>query len=194
MSLAHGVLRSHRAARTGLPLRRAIESAALAEADGASLHAPSDRARDRAGPARPARRTDRATGDWAPSDSAWSGSGCTSIIRPSAPAATAARAIGITFERTPVPWLGSAMIGRCDSVHDRNRRQVEQVARLLVEAAHAALAQDDVLIAFGEDVLGAEQQLLRWSRPCRASAGPACRPAGARAAADSSACCAHRSG
>src|ERR1700704_4204072 len=34
------------------------------------------------------------------------------MIRPSAPAATAARAIGATISRRPAPWLGSAMIGR----------------------------------------------------------------------------------
>jgi hypothetical protein len=40
---------------------------------------------------------------WAPSLSAWSGSTWTSIIKPSAPAATAARAIGATLSRRPVP-------------------------------------------------------------------------------------------
>src|SRR6185295_3145843 len=52
----------------------------------------------------------------APSDSACSGLGCTSTMMPSAPAATAARAIGITFSLRPVPCDGSAMIGRCDSL------------------------------------------------------------------------------
>ena len=37
--------------------------------------------------------------DWSPSDSADSGSGCTSTIRPSAPAATAAKASGATSDR-----------------------------------------------------------------------------------------------
>ena len=35
--------------------------------------------------------------------------------RPSQPAATAARAIGVTLSRRPVPWLGSARTGRCES-------------------------------------------------------------------------------
>src|SRR2546422_3819087 len=52
----------------------------------------------------------------APSESACSGLGCTSIMMPSAPAATAARAIGMTLSRSPVPWDGSAMIGTCDSL------------------------------------------------------------------------------
>jgi hypothetical protein len=34
------------------------------------------------------------------------------MSRPSAPAATAARAIGATLSRRPVPWLGSTTIGR----------------------------------------------------------------------------------
>jgi hypothetical protein len=41
--------------------------------------------------------------DWAPSLSAWSGSQCTSMSNPSAPAATAARAIGATMSRLPAP-------------------------------------------------------------------------------------------
>ena len=35
---------------------------------------------------------------------------------PSAPAATAARAMGITLSRSPVPCDGSAMMGRCDNL------------------------------------------------------------------------------
>src|SRR6059058_4921829 len=35
---------------------------------------------------------------------------------PSAPAATAARAMGITLSRRPVPCDGSAMMGKCDSL------------------------------------------------------------------------------
>ena len=49
--------------------------------------------------------------DWAPSDMAHSGQGCTSTIRPSAPAATAARAMGGTLSRTPTAWLGSTIMG-----------------------------------------------------------------------------------
>src|SRR3989304_4502643 len=50
--------------------------------------------------------------DWAPSLRAIWGLGCTSMRRPSAPATTAARARGVTRSHLPVPWLGSAMIGR----------------------------------------------------------------------------------
>jgi len=53
--------------------------------------------------------------DCAPSLRAWSGSGCTSISKPSAPAATAARPMGATMSRRPVPCEGSAMMGRCES-------------------------------------------------------------------------------
>ena len=54
--------------------------------------------------------------DCAPSERALSGLGCTSTMMPSAPAATAARAIGITLSLSPVPCDGSAMIGRCESL------------------------------------------------------------------------------
>src|SRR5271157_2148253 len=50
--------------------------------------------------------------DCLPSLSARSGSGWTSMMRPSAPTATAARDSGVTLLRLPVPWLGSTMIGR----------------------------------------------------------------------------------
>src|SRR3989338_5898261 len=52
--------------------------------------------------------------DWGPSERATSGFGWTSIIRPSAPAAMAALAIGPTYSQLPVPWLGSTMTGRWD--------------------------------------------------------------------------------
>src|SRR6185295_4733379 len=53
--------------------------------------------------------------DWGPSESASSGLGCTSISKPSAPAATAAIAIDSTYSQCPVPWLGSTTTGRCVS-------------------------------------------------------------------------------
>lgn len=40
------------------------------------------------------------------------GSSCTSIMRPSAPAAAAASAMGSTYFACPVAWLGSTMTGR----------------------------------------------------------------------------------
>ena len=50
--------------------------------------------------------------DWAPSESALSGLQCTSTIMPSAPAATAASAIGGTLSRIPTAWLGSTITGK----------------------------------------------------------------------------------
>ena len=50
--------------------------------------------------------------DWAPSDHAVSGRGCTSMMSQSAPAATEAQANGVTKSHLPVPWLGSETIGK----------------------------------------------------------------------------------
>ena len=50
--------------------------------------------------------------DWGPSHLAWSGLGCTSISNPWAPAATDARATGVTKYHFPVLWLGSATMGK----------------------------------------------------------------------------------
>ena len=50
--------------------------------------------------------------DCGPSESAFSGVGWTSIISPSAPAATAAHDMGGTRRATPVAWDGSTMTGR----------------------------------------------------------------------------------
>src|SRR4029079_4046313 len=70
--------------------------------------------------------------DWAPSLSARSGSLCTSMISPSAPAATAARAIGATMSRRPAPWLGSAMIGRWLSFLTTGIAEMSKVLRVAV--------------------------------------------------------------
>src|SRR6266516_261829 len=53
--------------------------------------------------------------DWAPSFNASSGLGCTSTSNASVPAAIEASARGPTRSRRPVPWLGSEIIGRCES-------------------------------------------------------------------------------
>src|SRR5206468_11439517 len=53
--------------------------------------------------------------DWSPSDSAFSGSGCTSMMSPSAPAAIAAKASGATSSASPPAWLGSTITGKCVS-------------------------------------------------------------------------------
>ena len=70
--------------------------------------------------------------DCAPSLSAWSGSGWTSTSRPSAPAATAARAMGTTLSRRPVPCEGSATIGRCDSFFTIGMAEISMVLRVYV--------------------------------------------------------------
>ena len=49
--------------------------------------------------------------DCIPSDSAFSGSGCTSTIIPSAPTANAPIDIGFIKYLTPVPWDGSTTTG-----------------------------------------------------------------------------------
>src|SRR5437867_4270277 len=53
--------------------------------------------------------------DWSPSDNALAGSGCTSTIRSSAPAAMAANESGATRSEMPPAWLGSTITGRCVS-------------------------------------------------------------------------------
>src|SRR5271155_59604 len=70
--------------------------------------------------------------DCAPSDSAWSGSLCTSISSPSAPAATAARAIAATLSRRPVPCDGSAIIGKCESFLITGIAAISKVLRVYV--------------------------------------------------------------
>lgn len=51
--------------------------------------------------------------DWSPSLIAKVGSGWTSRISPSQPAAIAAAHIGGTSDAIPVPWLGSTTTGKC---------------------------------------------------------------------------------
>src|SRR5699024_10266424 len=53
--------------------------------------------------------------DWLPSQSACSGSLCTSMISPSAPTAIAARARAGTIHALPVACEGSTMMGRCET-------------------------------------------------------------------------------
>ena len=96
-----------------------------------------------------------------PSDSAFSGQLWTSTWTPSAPAATAA-------QRHRRDQVGPA--GRVAGIDDdrqvaqpldvRHGAHVEHVARRVLEGAHAALAQDHVRVALGEDVLGRHQQVL----------------------------------
>ncbi len=79
------------------------------------------------------------------------------MMRPSAPAATAARAIGATMSRLPAPWLGSATIGRWLSfLMTWNRRDVEGVSRRGLERADAALTEDHVGVAAAQVTYSAD--------------------------------------
>ena len=49
---------------------------------------------------------------------------------PSAPAATAARAIGATLSRSPVPWLGSTRVGRWLSLWTTGIAEMSSVLRV----------------------------------------------------------------
>src|SRR3989304_2725029 len=60
--------------------------------------------------------------DCSPSERAFSGFGWISTSIPSAPAATAARAIGVTRSHFPTPWLGSTITGKCDAARRRYPR------------------------------------------------------------------------
>ena len=123
------------------------------------------------------------------------GSGCTSTIRPSAPAATAARASGSTLSRLPVPWLGSTMMGRWLSRWTTGiNAQVQRVAGVVREGADAALAEDHVVIALRQDVLGGHQELVDRGGHAALEQHRLARRARRVAAARSSACCARRSG
>ncbi len=44
-------------------------------------------------------------------------------------------------------------------LHERNRREIEEIARHRVEAADAALAQNHLAVSLGEDVLRAHEKL-----------------------------------
>ena len=47
-----------------------------------------------------------------------------------------------------------------DALDVRHGREVQRVAGRVVEAAYAALAQDDLVVAFREDVLGRHEELF----------------------------------
>ena len=94
---------------------------------------------------------------------------------PSAPAATAARAMGGTRSRRPVPCEGSADDRQMRKLlHHRDRGNIHRVARVSFESADAALAQNHFVVAAGENVFRREQQFFDGGRQCRVSAAPAC--------------------
>ena len=99
--------------------------------------------------------------DCAPSERALSGLGWTSMRRPSAPAATVARAIGGNHVAAAGAVRRIADDGQVRKLlDDRDGGDVHRVAGVGLEGADAALAEDDVVVAAGEDVFGGEQQLF----------------------------------
>ena len=111
--------------------------------------------------------------DCAPSLSARSGSGCTSISSPSAPAATAARAMGATFRAGRCRARDRRRSADARASSPRGSRRCPWCCACGLERADAALAQDDVVVAAGHDVFGARAAALQWSPRCRASAARA---------------------
>ena len=68
---------------------------------------------------------------WGPSQSAFSGSGCTSTMTPSAPTAIAARDRGTTRSRRPPACEGSTMIGRWLVACTTGTAEMSRVLRVL---------------------------------------------------------------
>jgi len=50
------------------------------------------------------------------------------------------------------------------TLHGRHNREIQRVAGMLRKRAHAALAEDDIVVAFGHDVFGGQKQLLQRRR------------------------------
>ncbi len=96
-----------------------------------------------------------------PSESACSGQECTSTWMPSAPAATAARAIAGINSGRPVAWLGidddRQMALPLDVGHDR---QIERVPGRILEGPNAALAKNHLAIPLRECILSRHEQIL----------------------------------
>src|SRR6266436_10348315 len=89
--------------------------------------------------------------DWGPSESASSGLGCTSMMSPSAPHATAPLAMGATRSQCPVPCDGSTTTGRCESFLSTGTALRSRVKRVDVSK---------VRMPRGENVLRRKQELL----------------------------------
>ena len=77
-------------------------------------------------------RMSASTSAWSPSHSAVFGSGCTSMITPSAPTAIAARVSGRTRSRRPPECDGSTMTGRWDSRCATGTALMSRVLRVAV--------------------------------------------------------------
>ena len=96
-----------------------------------------------------------------PSIRADSGSGWTSTMMPSAPAATEARAIGWTMYQCPVPCDGSTMIGRWVRRRSRGMALRSRVKREEVSKVRMPRSQSMTSgVAAGQDVLGAHEPLV----------------------------------
>src|SRR5262250_807386 len=79
--------------------------------------------------------------DCGPSESASSGLGCTSMMSPSAPHATAPLAMGATRSQCPVPWDGSTTTGRWESFFNtgtalRSRVKRVDVSKVRIPRSH----------------------------------------------------------
>jgi len=83
------------------------------------------------------------------------------MIKPSAPAAMAARAMGVTYSQWPVEWLGSRNTGKWVSDFRTGMELISVVLRVeVLKSANAALAQDNTLVAVRQDIFGRHQQLF----------------------------------
>ena len=55
-----------------------------------------------------------------------------------------------------------------EALHGGNNAEVERVARVIGEGAHAALAEDHFVVALAHDVLGGHQELVERRAQVRA--------------------------
>src|SRR5512141_179054 len=75
-----------------------------------------------------------------------------------------------TRKRCDLVALASAVAGidqdreMAQTLHRRNYAEVERVARVVGEGAHATFAECDIIVAFAEDVFGGHQKFLERGR------------------------------
>src|SRR5205085_8204348 len=119
--------------------RRVTHAAAAPSASAAGMVRPAASANGRN--ARISERKASTDSDWSPSDSASSGAGCTSMMRPSAPAAIAAKASGATRSARPPAWLGSTITGRCVSDLSTGIAAMSSVLRVAVSYVRVPRSQ-----------------------------------------------------
>ena len=99
--------------------------------------------------------------DCAPSHSAWMGSLCTSTMMPSALGGRRGKG-----HRGDEPGKTGRVAGVDDDrqvrelMEHRHGGKVERISRVGLECADAALAEDDLLVAAGHDILCAHEKLL----------------------------------